>query len=798
MHGDSQVVPTQPSLLPTAPIDPIPIMTSSGPPSDQVRQPSPRPARRPGRPATYVFDKPDDQLTEKERKTKIAIEKRRLRQNRSYHRRKKFRKTLSDIKDNFHKHTRADPATTSIFSSTTDPVHSSRSVASSPHDSTNQAWSISNGSVAVPKFIVGFTQNPLDLLAPTGTEDIDQIPPPDPSQPPVSAEQAIRDATATAAAQSQDIKTDVELDRVSERPAPDYQESMQDIPPSNSSNAILGSPENPDDGALNLAPGASLDIGAFSFDLDQPKGVEEETQQATEVLVNSALVAAKQYASNPMNMKDPVPDQDELIRSAGIKQLVFDNLRSLYISMSPPIQDAVRHFVVFPNTFNITAALAIAGLESSQQATMQGMLDTLKHANFIKTKKGRYELTEMGRLFLSEDQSVLSYNIAENTFEVARTRFIDYYRSKLNELQNESIHKIGWFREQAMATYDTERENMEFVEYLLAEKKFELREFLSAGITVMRYCVSPSKREIVLRKALEDEETSTESILFGFGEEGSALGSGSSHDVQNPGPCDKPYKARLQLALSEAYFDQLKIEAAEEPLVRALKLMGDAAPAVPRCSKPSSGIVDSVLVLLLLSNLRLSHKRIRDARLLCVKAMKILVEAGLGRSTFGINAMSNLVTIYLEEGNVEKAKSVAGRLLGTLKTMRYTGMPIYADALGVCALISMAEKNYAEAEQQYRTALEVMGKWGAKDWAGIPVQHCLDLDMWLMEGMAESIDAQGRREEAVTLEERASGIRKSRGLNISASVTDYLQMGEQDGTHVSSLLRSRPTLRHLY
>lgn len=47
-----------------------------------------RPKRRPGRPPTYVFDRPDSELTENERRLRSAVLKRRERQNRSYRRRK--------------------------------------------------------------------------------------------------------------------------------------------------------------------------------------------------------------------------------------------------------------------------------------------------------------------------------------------------------------------------------------------------------------------------------------------------------------------------------------------------------------------------------------------------------------------------------------------------------------------------------------------------------------------------------------------------------------------------------------
>lgn len=517
--------------------------------------------------------------------------------------------------------------------------------------------------------------------------------------------------------------------------------------------------------------------------------------------MSSALVAAKEYArDNDSTLKTDVETHQSLQRMTGIRHIVFDNLRTKYNAMDPVMQSALRHFVIFPRSFNLPAAASVAGLSTTPFAPMQDMLNSMIHENFVTTLHGRYELNEVARVFLNEDPTVFNDNIASSTYDVAQDRFIKHYQQELMRLRDDKIHKVGWHREDAMALYDSERENMEFSEYLLSGRKVELRTFLSAGITVMRYCVSAVNRERVIEKALSDDEASKEDVF-------AALGSGGDMSTKSPSgdereemtPCDKSHRARLQLALSEAYFDQLKTEDAEAPLLRALGLMGKVS---PRCGTPATGIVDSVLILLLLSNLRLKANRIRDARKLCVKALHILAEAGLGKSTFGINAMSNLVTIYLFDGHLERAKSVASKLLDTLNTMRYNGMPIYADALGVCAMVSVSEGNFAEAEQQYGTALQTVGKWGSKEWTGIPMEHCLDLDLWLMEGLAEAIRNQGRVEEAGLLEERAREDRRSRGLPLCSGACADGEIGS-DGYKGSTELEKasyirRQNLRHLY
>lgn len=742
MHGDSQ----------------LSAAAQTPPPSRPARSP-----RRPGRPATYVFDRPESELTERERKQKVSIEKRRLRQNRSYHKRKKIRKQA------------AAAAVGAALQMPQPPMQHHQ-----PNPS--PAWPTSGAAAAVaaatlpmpmaaaPRLVPGFAQNPLDLLATAGGSLG-----PVPSAARASAS-AISELTATTTDRASMSASASARDDTSSRASLFREATMTDA----QADSLLPAVEEVD-ATLGLNTAPPIDMCAFSFGILQPK--DEDEDDATDVLVSTALVAAKEYAKSPMNLKDVMDRENELRRMTGIKQIVFDNLRSKYLGMTPQMQEAMRNFVIFPRTFNLGAAVSVAGLEESQLVVMQGMLESMIQNNFITTEKGRYELNEAARLFLYEDQTVLNDNIASGGSDVAQDRFINHYRTQLSSLQDDNIHKVGWLREQAMALYDTERENMEFSEYLLTGRQAELREFLSAGITVMRYCVSAANRERVLRKALLDDETSTENVFLPFGDDSSGLGTASSSDDKD-GECDKSHVARLQLALSEAYFDQLKTDDAEQPLRQALKLMGDVA---PKCGTASAGVVDRVLVLLLLSNLRLSAGRFKQARGYCVKALKILAEAGLGRSTFGINAMSNLVTIYLEDGHLDKAKEVAGKLLDTLNMMRYTGMPIYADALGVCAMVSMAEKNYAEAERQYGTALETVGKWGSKEWTGIPVQHCLDLDLWLMEGLADSIRHQGRIEEAVLLEQRAAEDRDNRGL--APSVSEYMEVQE------SSLAKK---LRHLY
>lgn len=346
---------------------------------------------------------------------------------------------------------------------------------------------------------------------------------------------------------------------------------------------------------------------------------------------------------------------------------------------------------------------------------------------------------------------------------------------------------------------------MQFSEFLSQHNSREmLRDFLAAGITVMRYCVSANEREAILIKALEDDEVTTqESVVLNGGE--TFLFNQDDPEVEAARSRDLANKARLQLALSEAYFDQLKLPEAEEALLKALNLMGGdvengtdstyyavSGGGIGGASGGKGRVVDSVLVLLLLSNVRMSKRRVREARTLCVKALRILSAAGLGRSTFGINAMANLTVIYLEENQLEKASVVATRLVDTLNNMGYTKMPIFADALGVVGKVSMAQGRYHDAEQQFGAAIEIVKLWANKEWTARPVFHCLDLDLWLLESLATAIAKQGRTHEASLLETQAQQTRKNRGLSSDVIPASLMQ------NDLLSFSEARRTMRHLY
>lgn len=721
--------------------------------------------RRPGRPATYVFNKPDSELSESERKLKSSIEKRRLRQNRSYHRRKALRAASEKAV--------ADAAVSAAAENDASALRNVPSIDGVANQQSHFAMDIAASNLmssAVP-----------------GLLSLNSAP---------SSSGSRSESGAYNSKLGQD-KADI-LDAASlaarwKLPTPTPIPASALAP-----SGVHGLVPNPIDEIEQTIAHEVVD-DVIGNDVD-----------GTEALVQNALVAAQTATSNVVSphigrLRDVMEQQRDLLRMAGIKDIVFDNLRSQFLSLPLPVQSTLRHLVVFPCSFDARAATTVAG---SNPFGVTDMLQSLVGSNFmIPVGKGRFQLNDTVKMFLCEDTTIGALDTSDS-YHTALSRFRTYYRKQLEQFRDDNIHKVGWQREKAMLVYDSERANMQFAEFLCQRNSREmLRDFLSAGITVMRYCVNANEREAILLKALSDEEVSTHTNVLLKGER-SLLRPQDDPETAAARLRDNSNKARLQLALSEAYFDQLKVKEAEQALLKALSLMGgendiatgnefgaaSSAAGGGQQSGSTASIVDSVLVLLLLSNVRMCTNRVREARTLCVKALRILAAADLGRSTFGINAMANLTAIYLEEQHLEKASVVATRLVDTLNNMRFTKMPIFADALGVVGMVSMAQGRYHDAEQQFGSAVEIVKLWGAKEWTARPVQHCLDLDIWLLDNLASAIAKQGRSHEASLLKAQATQMRRERGLDSGGDSFD-LSVGFAT-LPLEERMKSVP--RHLY
>mmetsp|Transcript_5123 Transcript_5123/g.15324 ORF Transcript_5123/g.15324 Transcript_5123/m.15324 type:complete len:637 (+) Transcript_5123:336-2246(+) len=595
--------------------------------TNEIGAPQPR---RPGRPATYIFDKPDHELTEEDRKLRNAVLKRRMRQNRSYYRRKMKKKAGGQ------------EAST---------VHDSQEVAANDN-----------------------LDSSLDLMLPQGGQEQE-----DPIEEIVTA-------------------------------------------------GANGSSEPVD--LVDVITRAETSQGAK---FENPEELGEDLEECL-----------------MMAVKGTMDRSTSLSHSAGVKDILFNNLRERFHRLPDSAQGALKSLAIFPRDFDMASAAAVMGEGTTGELNSAiDLIQPLFGMGFITSSNDRFELNNVTKMFLTEepnfhDELILGSNRGS---ESSMKRYTQHFQKLLVELTNPSIHKLGFARERAMQVFDVERENMNYsLELCRMAGPERLREFLAAGAAVMRYCVDASTRIHYLQEAL---------TLAGMQSNASAV---SSSQFDSELPPDRRNVVRLELARAEALCDNQSLEDAEEPLKKAMVLMD--------CdfTKSFTGVMDTVLVLLLLASVKINLSKTDEGHKLLVEALKILNKNGLGKTTLAVNALTNLVTVYVRRGQNDMANYVASELLNTLHTMRYDKMPIYADALGVLAMVRMACGDYADAARQFGTGLEIVAGWGSKQWTSVPVQHCLDLDIWLMEGLTICLNLQGCEKDASYMAGLAADARLSRGL----------------------------------
>mmetsp|Transcript_36506 Transcript_36506/g.145977 ORF Transcript_36506/g.145977 Transcript_36506/m.145977 type:complete len:604 (-) Transcript_36506:3805-5616(-) len=465
-----------------------------------------------------------------------------------------------------------------------------------------------------------------------------------------------------------------------------------------------------------------------------------------------------------MAVKGTMDRSLSISHSSGVKDVLFGTLRDRFAELPRDGQGALRALSVFPRDFDMASAAAVMGRGSGDDLSQAiDLIQPLFTSGFISSSNGRFELNQVTKLFLTEEVPFGGDTLVTERRDPSVSRYIDHFQNLLSSLTDPSIHKLGFAREHAMQVFDTERQNMDYaIELSRLNGPERLREFLAVGAAVMRYCVDASTRIQYLQAALEGKNLLTEG---------------------NEGGGDRRNVVRLELARAEALCDNQSLEDAEEPLKKAMELMDRDF------TKSSNGIMDTVLVLLLFAGVKINLSKTEEGHKLLVEALRILNKIGLGKTTLAVNALTNLVTIYVQRGQLDRANYVATELLNTLHAMRYDKMPIYADALGVLAMVRMAAGDYTDAARQFGSGLEIVAGWGSKSWTSVPVQHCLDLDIWLMEGLAISLNLQGLEKDAKYMVSLASDARTSRRLKS----LNYDILG---GEHVVPTWLT--TSRHLY
>lgn len=740
----------------------------------QAPPPSLPPKRRPGRPPVYVFTKPDAELSENERRLKGAVLKRRIRQNRSYHRKKHLRQMQAT--EDADAVASSSAAGTSLFRTTAVPPLSGSINRSDPAPLTPPLpppSGFSFPSLSLPSLPAvasssmqvhasSFLRAPPPVLTPLADSCAanppaqGSLPPTRPALSSFSLSPSVPNCAALSAAPTvSSVVHDVIPPPICVASTPSSSHIQHPHPSSHSQNQQQHLRSN----RLNepFSPSSFLPQNTSS----PPRNAQVDEEHALQQLlgVPSTSSSSAPLLLNTHNQTDP--------RIASLPRTA---------------SEALPYLILFDDSFSVGAALAVAApLPVMDPSTFEtNCLQPLVDSSLAtRLSSDRYILNRVMRAIIPTSPPTAA--------AAAHQRFINYYTRCLHGLDARTLSSHAHDRHSAMRLYDTERLNMRATLKLARTTgPHALLSFLSHASTVMRYFTPAHERVTIFTSALHDMENNNSSRLGG----NNHVDDGSFRNICNQlvdanSPCSKDTtdsETRVRLALGEAYFDMLDFAQGRVHLNRAISAMARDSTRSP------AAVSSSVVALLLLAEVRVSERQFDDASKLLGQALRALRDADLQKSTFSVCSLLGLASLYTATREHDRALQTTQRALDILTELNFEHMPIYADGLRTLGAIHLASGDSKQAQRLFFSALDIVNAWSAGgDWGNAPVHHCAHLDVFLIEGIAHTYLAQDRHDEAHNLLTRARQQRVDRHLQ-----------GEPDVNRLSMLASEQLLLRHLY
>lgn len=664
---------------------------------------------KPGRPPVYVFDKPDDQLSKNERRLKHAVMKRRLRQNRSYHRKKRLSQALTFMQ-------RTDIP---VPQPPSDVLSSSQNSPSNPV-LTDQ-----------PKTIV--------------PRELPHLPLPTLASRPATVQSFVLDDTSPPSdrhSESQGVVRSIQGSMtVTSSPASPALIALG-TPSSSSRNALAPFANVYTDVVDPLSPKDPPTSGALESTSQQcssftPAGLMDDEDRLVQNILDLTVSPTSDMPSTSSHITSPTSP----LPLASALQADF-SARVNTLPLSPA--NAISALALFPTSFTASSAAAVVnGLAPANHPAdtvavfMNDVLMPLVRTGLLEQSgQGRFLVSTIAkRLIPSAESSALSQRAMKN--------FVNHFRTRLQALDPGTLSTGGSARLAAMLFYAEESQNVVAAIRFASQVSGPSGPFdvLRHAATVMRYSTAAEERVSVCSQALDSIKNDATQT--------------TNRDVTDNHDVDKiESEARVRLALGEAYLDMLAIDTASEHIAQAVSLLA-------RVSQKPDVCVSSVLALVLMAELRISQRAFADGSRLLVEALNALSSAGLQKSTFAACCLLSLGTVFSNMGQTERALQTVSTALDVLSGLGYEHMPIFADGLRTLGSIHLSAGNADRAQKLFISALELIGKWIE---LGAPIQHCMHLDIFLRELLARTYESQGRQDVADFLIEKSRQQRRERKL----------------------------------
>ena len=705
------------------------------------------PKRKTGRPPTYVFTKPDSELSENELRLKSSVLKRRQRQNRSYHRKKMLKqeqeqqRIVGQASSSFELAPFVpDWATSSL---TPSPPHMQQQQQQQQQPQPDNSFDTSPV----------FTSILSDLCTsiPSNSQITELIP--TTSSYPTSLSQPQPSSRTTL---QMNYNSPTILPTISTQSS--YNMSPNKLTHNSSMSSHIEQPQLHNNISNQVPSQHDIKSSIFTTE-DLLKQITEMSSAGTnfsssdeEKLLNRILEPATETITGSENEKGNFIAQPPIMSRDNLIQLT---------SLPVPISELLHHCSLFVDSFTPEAIITVAGLPNqSTEHFLSTTFNQLEQSNLAKKlPSNRLQLTDVGK-------ALISTNAVFDT-EVAKKRFVTYFSSRLREFHPNNLNTNGSERFRAIEYCDDEYGNMKAaVDFSLNwEDSTHLINFLYNGAAVLRYSISGHDRikwfTHGMQRLCQATQTCEPSRLI---------------------------ETRFRVALAEAYMDILAYQDAQTHLDESIRRMNEDKQNGSVCR------MCSVISPLLLAQLHTRSQSYEIAQKLLRQVLGHLQNSGMQYTTFAISCLLNLATVYTATHLFEKALQMMHAAMDVLNRLGFTHLPIYADALQTIGTLHMEQGNSQQAQKLFSAAFDVIEKWKtSKKWKNVPIQHCMHLDIFLIECIAKTMFIQNRRDEGRELLSNARQRRTNRDLKeIPTCIEEMSMIGSTDQNLITILKR------HLY
>lgn len=601
--------------------------------------PTPPPAkRRPGRPPTYIFSKPDAELSENERRLKGSVIKRRLRQNRSYHRKKHLKEL--------------EATTLSLSTSKSQPLTVTTSPLPVDANSTFSTFQTSIPSLPT-------SASPTLPSIPMLLDKLTAVSHPLPSVPahiPVHT-----DAMVPRLQLPTDpfLRNSPNLNLFTSSPIPRF--DISPIP--RSSHLATTIPQTTQNLSI-ISPTLSNIVMKRSRSAET--SVEKDEERLLEQIFNVSAPNSTSQQNKPIS---------QITSHHSLTQDFHARLSSLPKFLA----DGLNHLLLFPVSFSAESAYDVMGLQNHNQHALDiptDFLQPLIETNLVQPlPSGRYGVNAIVKSLSASPSS-------QNNVE-ARRKFVSHFLNKLSPFDAKSMSMKGEHRLQGMKMYDAEKQNMKAAFDMCDEiggKALRLI-LLTQAATVMRYCLSPHERIKLFRKTIENlefEEGASRSdnvesecrirlalaeayfdiLSLEEAEEPLQRAIGMMAGVSGGGVLSIASSVLTLLLLAEICISKRDFEEAKKLLVQAL------------CSLKEADMRKSTFAVCCLLNLAsvYNHLDCMDEAFRSVNtSLEILISSGFGDMPIYADALKTLASVHLNEGDIENAKGFAFSALNIIE-----------------------------------------------------------------------------------------------------------------------------------